>query len=167
MVLKKKGLEGKRISCDDYTLVDFLEFESNDLFEVADYFWEYMLDAARRKYLVYGQPMMSGPKAEFKVYDRNTNSVRKFLNFCSYNYLGYSFHPEVVKAVQATINEFGTGAVSAPLLSGYSNPVKKLEEELAKLKGKESAIVFSTGYVTNLGILSALLKPGDTAVLDI
>jgi len=167
MVLKKKGLEGKRISCDDYTLVDFLEFESNDLFEVADYFWEYMLDAARKKYLVYGQPMMSGPKAEFKVYDRNTNSVRKFLNFCSYNYLGYSLHPEVVKAVQTTINEFGTGAVSAPLLSGYSNPVKKLEEELAKLKGKESAIVFSTGYVTNLGILSALLKPGDTAVLDI
>lgn len=167
MALSKKDLKGKKINCDDYTLVDFQDLESEDLFDVTEYFWEYIADGARKQYMIYGQPMMTGPKTEFEVYDHNTQSVRKFLNFCSYNYLGYSFHPEVIKAVKDAIDTFGTGAVSAPLLSGYSHPVQQLEEEMAKLKGKEAAVVFSTGYGTNLGILSALLSPGDVAVLDI
>jgi len=167
MPLRKKDLEGKTINCDDYTLVDFQDLDSDDLFEIADYFWESLADAVRKQYMVYGQPMMTGPKTEFEVFDHNTNSVRNFLNFCSYNYLGYSFHPEVTETLKAAVDEFGTGAVSAPLLSGFSYPVKLLEEEIARLKGKESSIVFATGYGTNLGILSALLHPGDVAVLDI
>jgi len=167
MALSKKDLLGKAMNVDDYTLVDFFDFESEDLFEVAEYFAEYLRDAAARKYMVYGQPMMTGPRTEFEVYDNNAKKVRKFYNFCSYNYLGYSFHPEVIQAVQGAIDKYGTGAVSAPLLSGYSHPVKLLEEEMAKLKGKESAVVFSTGYGTNLGVLSAILRPGDVAVLDI
>ncbi len=117
--------------------------------------------------MVYGQPMMSSPKTEFEVFDWNTNSIRKFLNFCSYNYLGFSYHPEVIKTVQGAVGEFGTGAVSAPLLSGNSGMLQTLEEEIAKLKGKERAVVFPTGYGTNVGILSALLRPGDIAVMDI
>ena len=167
MALSKKSLEGKMINVDDYSLVDFHDFESDDLFEVADYFFEYVADGSRKQYMVYGQPMMSGPRTEFMVYDHNAQAVRKFLNFCSYNYLGYSYHPEVIQAVKDTLDEFGTGAVSAPLLSGYSHPIKQLEDSIAALKGKEASVVFSTGYGTNLGILSALLRPGDVAVLDI
>ncbi len=167
MALSKKSLQGKTINVDDYTLVDFHDFESDDLFEVADYFFEYVADGSRKQYMVYGQPMMSGPRTEFMVYDHNARAVRKFLNFCSYNYLGYSYHPEVIQSVKDTLDEFGTGAVSAPLLSGYSYPIKQLEDSIAELKGKEAAVVFSTGYGTNLGILSALLRPGDVAVLDI
>ncbi len=167
MTLSRKDLLGKVMNVDDYTLVDFADFDSDDLFEVTEYFYEYLRDAAERKYMVYGQPMMSGPRTEFEVYDNNAKRVRKFYNFCSYNYLGYSFHPEVIRAVQEAMEKYGTGAVSAPLLSGYSYPVKELEDELAVLKSKEEAVVFSTGYGTNLGVLSALLKPGDVAVLDI
>ncbi len=167
MALSKKDFEGKKINSDDYTFADFFEFESDDLFEVADYFWEFVSDTTKKQYMVYGQPIMSAPAAEFKVFDRYTETVRNFLNFCSYNYLGYSIHPEVIKAVKDTIDEYGTGAVSAPLLSGYFGLLKQLEDEIAQLKGKESAIVFSTGYGTNLGILSGLLRPGDVAVMDI
>ena len=167
MALSKKDFEGKDINCDDFTMADFQDFESDDLFEVAEYFYEVVADTFRKKYMVYGQPMMTSPKTEFEVFDWNRNITRKFLNFCSYNYLGFSYHPEVIKAVQEAIAEFGTGAVSAPLLSGYSGIVRKLEEEIANLKGKEMAVVFPTGYGTNLGILSALLRPGDVAVMDI
>jgi len=167
MSLDKKNLDGKNIDCNDYSMSDFADFESDDLFEAADYFWEYVGDAIKKKYMVYIQPMMSGPRTELKVYDRNTQSVRKFLNFCSYNYLGYSLHPEVIKAVKEALDEFGTGAVSAPLLSGYSEPIRRLEEEISHLKGMESSIVFPTGYSTNVGILSGILRPGDVAVLDI
>jgi glycine C-acetyltransferase len=117
--------------------------------------------------MVYGQPITSAPVAEFDVFDRYTNSVRRFLNFCSYNYLGYSCHPEVKQAVQATIEKYGTGAVSAPLLSGYYDLTYQLEESIAKFKGQEGAMVFPTGYSANLGTLSGILRPGDVAVLDI
>ncbi len=167
MTLKSKNLTGQKINCDDYTMVDFAEFRGEDLFEVADYFWEYVADARQKQYMIYAQPMASGPKPEFDVYDNNAGHTRRFLNFCSYNYLGYSFHPEVIQAVQETVAEFGTGAVSAPLLSGYSQPLLELEARMAELKNKDSAIVFSTGYGANVGVLSGLLKPGDTAVLDI
>jgi len=167
MALSRKNFKNKKVNCDDYSLVDFQNFESEDLFEVADYFYEYLADGFKKKYMVYGQPMMSSPKTEFKVFDWNSNSVRTFLNFCSYNYLGFSYHTEVIKTVQEIIEKFGTGAVSAPLLSGYSGMLRKLEEEIAKLKGKEMSIVFPTGYGTNVGILSALLRPGDVAVMDI
>jgi 8-amino-7-oxononanoate synthase len=167
MTLKSKELEGKKINCDDYTMLDFAEFRGEDLFEVADYFWEYVADAREKQYMIYAQPMTSGPKPEFDVYDNNAGRTRRFLNFCSYNYLGYSFHPEVIQAVQETAAEFGTGAVSAPLLSGYSQPLLELEARMAELKNKDAAIVFSTGYGANIGILSGLLRPGDIAVLDI
>jgi len=167
MALSKKDFEGKEANSDDFTMADFQDFESDDLFEVAEYFYQVVEDTIRKKYMVYAQPMMTSPKTEFEVFDWNTNSVRKFLNFCSYNYLGFSYHPEVIKTVQEAIAEFGTGAVSAPLLSGYSGLVRELEEKIAELKGKEMAIVFPTGYGTNLGILSALLRPGDIAVMDI
>ena len=166
MVLSNKDLDINHINCDDYSQADFFEFESDDLFEVADYFWTFVMDGVKKKYMVYGQPIMTAPIAEFDVYDRYTDSVRQFLNFCSYNYLGYSCHPEVKKAVQDTVARYGTGAVSAPLLSGYYNVTQQLEEAIAQLKGQEAAIAFPTGYSANVGILSGLLRPGDVAVLD-
>lgn len=167
MADKSKLSKHTEVNCDDLTLVDFAEYRGEDLFDVADLFWEYIEDARRKRYMVYAQPMISGPRPEFDVYDNNAQKVRRFLNFCSYNYLGYSFHPEVVQAVQDAIQSFGTGAVSAPLLSGYSQAVMELEQAIAQLKGKENAIVYSTGYGANVGALSGILKPGDTAVLDI
>ncbi|MFA9454101.1 MAG: aminotransferase class I/II-fold pyridoxal phosphate-dependent enzyme [Candidatus Aminicenantaceae bacterium] len=166
MESRKKDLKDNMFNVDEVTLDDFRDSDSDDLFEVADVFCNFLAEAIRRKFMIYAQPMMSGPRTEFQVYDHNTQSVRKFLNFCSYNYLGYSYHPEVIQAVKDAMDVFGTGAVSAPLLSGYSHPIQKLEEAVAELKGKEAAVVFSTGYGTNLGVLSALLHPGDIAVLD-
>jgi glycine C-acetyltransferase len=167
MAVSKKDFEGKDVNLNGFTLVDFQDFESDDLFEVAEYFQRLIDYGFKKNYMVYGQPMMSSPKTEFEVYDWNTNSIRKFLNFCSYNYLGFSYHPDVIQAVQYAVGEFGTGAVSAPLLSGNSGMLQKLEEEIAKLKGKEEAVVFPSGYGTNVGVLSALLRPGDIAVMDI
>jgi glycine C-acetyltransferase len=167
MASHKSNIKDQSFNVDEVTLVDFTDYDSEDLFEVADVFCDFLAEAMRRKFMIYAQPMMSGPRTEFQVYDHNTQSVREFLNFCSYNYLGYSYHPEVMQAVKDAIDVFGTGAVSAPLLSGYSHPIQQLEDAMAELKGKEAAVVFSTGYGTNLGVLSALLHPGDVAVLDI
>ena len=166
MALKKDEIDINNINCDDFSQADFHEFIGDDLFEVTDYFWEYLLDGVRKKYMVYGQPLKTVPASEIDVYDRYTDSVRKFLNFCSYNYLSYSFHPEVKQAVKDAVDKYGTGAVSAPLLSGYYDVTQQLEEAIARFKNQEAAVVFPTGYSANLGALSGILRPGDTAVLD-
>jgi glycine C-acetyltransferase len=167
MGLSIKDMDIRNLNSNNYSLADFEDFESDDLFRVTDYFWEMVKDVTKKKYFVYHNPIMSAPLAEFDVYDRYSKSVRKFLNFCSYNYLGYSYHPEVIKEVQDTIAKYGTGAVSAPLFSGYYDMTRKLEEAIAAFKKKEDVMIFPTGYASNLGVLSCLLKPGDAAVLDI
>lgn len=155
------------INSDDFSLASFSAFRGEDLFDVREPFWSFYQDAVAKKYMVYGNPISTAPKAEFRVYDRFIDAERNFLNFCSYNYLGYSCHPEVIQVVQDTIARYGSGAVSAPLLSGYYNLTKELEESISAFKNKEAAVVFPTGYGANLGVLSCLLKPGDVAVLDI
>jgi glycine C-acetyltransferase len=167
MGLSSKDFDVNNINVDDYTPADFADFESQDLFEVKDYFSKFMEDAIQKRYMVYGNPVMTAPSAEFDIFDRYQGKARKYYNFCSYNYLGYSVHPEVIKTVQEAIAKYGTGAVSAPLLSGYYDITQKLEEAIAQFKKKEGCIVFPTGYGTNLGVLSGLLRPGDVAVLDV
>ncbi|MDD4514400.1 aminotransferase class I/II-fold pyridoxal phosphate-dependent enzyme [Massilibacteroides sp.] len=156
-----------KINSDEYSLADFSAYKGDDLFDVREPFWAFMQDAIAKKYMVYGNPISTAPRSEFQVYDRYLDKDRNFLNFCSYNYLGYSCHPDVIKTVQDTVGKYGTGAVSAPLLSGYYDLSKQLEESIARFKGKEAAVVFPTGYGANLGVLSCLLKPGDVAVMDI
>lgn len=156
-----------KVNSDDYSLADFSSYDGDDIFDVKEPFWSFMQDAIAKKYMVYGNPISTAPRSEFQVYDRYLDKDRNFLNFCSYNYLGYSCHPEVIKAVQDTVGKYGTGAVSAPLLSGYYDLSKQLEESIAQFKGKEAAVIFPTGYGANLGVLSCLLKPGDVAVMDI
>jgi 8-amino-7-oxononanoate synthase len=167
MAISKHDLDLNNINCDYFTQEDFANFESDDLFDVKDYFWEFLEDATKKEYMVYGNPILTAPDTEFELTDRYSQSKRRFLNFCSYNYLGYSLHPEVKRAVQDAIEKYGTGAVSAPLLSGYYDVTRELEERIAEFKNKGAALVFPTGYSANLGVLSGLLKPDDVAVLDV
>lgn len=154
------------VNCDDFTQADFAKNQGKDLFEVADAFSAFLDDATQKGYMVYGNAILSAPDTEFMVFDNYLGKERKFLNFCSYNYLGYANHPEVIAEMQKTMAKYGTGAVSAPLLSGYYDLTQQLETAIAQFKKKEDAVLFSTGYGANLGVLSCLLKPGDVAVLD-
>lgn len=157
----------EEIDSDRFSLADFSDFDGENLLSVKEYFWAFYQDTVAKKNMVYGNPITSAPGAEFDVYDRYQERERTFLNFCSYNYLGYSQHPEVIREVQKASEFYGTGAVSAPLLSGYYGITQKLERAIAEFKNKEDAIIFPTGYGANLGVLSCLLKKGDVAVLDI
>jgi 8-amino-7-oxononanoate synthase len=155
-----------RIDSDDYSLADFTDSDSPDLFEVTKRFWAFVQDVVAKKAMVYGCPNASAPAAEIQVYDRYQDRIRKFLNFCSYNYLGYSLHPAVKSAIKDAVDKYGTGAVAAPLLGGTYDTTTQLEAAIARFKHKEAAVVFATGYGTNLGVLSAILKPNDVAVVD-
>jgi 8-amino-7-oxononanoate synthase len=91
---------------------------------------------------------------------------RSYLCFCSNNYLGLAAHPVVMQAARDAIERYGWGSGASRLISGTMRLHGELEERLAEFKRAEAAIVFPTGYMTNLGVISSLTKQGDLVVVD-
>jgi 8-amino-7-oxononanoate synthase len=91
---------------------------------------------------------------------------RPIVTFASNDYLGLTRHPAVMAAAHDAIDRWGTGAGSARLITG-SRPVHtQLEAELADWKGTDGAVLFTTGYAANLGVLSTFGGPGTTILSD-
>ncbi|MGB5177237.1 MAG: 8-amino-7-oxononanoate synthase [Gammaproteobacteria bacterium] len=91
---------------------------------------------------------------------------RDYLSFCSNDYLGLANHPEVVAAFHRGVDEFGCGSGAAHLITGHSRAHHALEEELADFVQRPRALLFSTGYSANLGVLASLLGRGDRVFED-
>lgn len=91
---------------------------------------------------------------------------RSYLAFCSNDYLGLANHPALIRALQAAAERYGVGSGAAHLVNGHSHEHHALEEELAEFTGRPRALLFSTGYMANLGVLGALLGRGDSVFED-
>ncbi len=91
---------------------------------------------------------------------------RRLLSFCSNDYLGLAQHPSLVAALTRAAHEQGIGSTSAHLICGHRAAHAQLEEALAAWTGRERALLFSTGYMANLGVMQALLARGDVCVQD-
>lgn len=81
--------------------------------------------------------------------------------FSSNDYLGLANHPAVVAAFQHAANQYGVGSGASHLISGHSREHAALEQELAEFTGRPRALLFSTGYMANLGTINALVGKGD------
>ncbi len=86
---------------------------------------------------------------------------KKYLNFCSNDYLGLANHPAIVSAFKNAAAEYGAGSGASHLVCGHSAIHHELEEALAEFTGRERALLFSAGYMANLGVITALLDKGD------
>lgn len=84
----------------------------------------------------------------------------------TYNYMGLTFHPDVVKAGQDALEQFGSGTTGSRVLNGTYSGHKALEQTLADFYGTQHAMVFSTGYQANLGMCSTLVGKGDYIIID-
>ena len=91
---------------------------------------------------------------------------RQLVNFSSNDYLGLASHPRVKAAAQAAIEEFHASTGSSRLICGNLEIHERLESRLAGLKQQEAALVFSSGYLANLGIITALVGEGDQIFSD-
>ncbi len=91
---------------------------------------------------------------------------RPLLSFCSNDYLGLANHPAIIAALQAGAERWGVGSGSAHLVNGHCAAHEALEEELAEFTGRARALLFSTGYMANLGVISALTARGDSIWQD-
>jgi 8-amino-7-oxononanoate synthase len=88
------------------------------------------------------------------------------INFCSNDYLGLSAHPEVVRAFQEAAAKYGVGSGASHLVTGHGPEHEALEQALAAFTGREKALVYSTGYMANMGVIGALADQTATIVAD-
>ena len=91
---------------------------------------------------------------------------RRTLMLGSNNYLGLTHHPRVLDAAAGAIRRYGAGGTGSRFMNGNTELHERLEERLARFMRKESVLVFSTGYQTNLGVISAMVGPGDRVYID-
>ncbi|WP_297160528.1 8-amino-7-oxononanoate synthase [Thermogemmatispora sp.] len=91
---------------------------------------------------------------------------RRLLNLSSNNYLGLATHPALKAAARQASERYGCGAGSSRLIAGSSDLHAELERRLARFKRSESALLFNSGYVANVGVITALVGPGDLILSD-
>ena len=92
--------------------------------------------------------------------------TNKLINFSSNDYLGFSHHPDVIRAASKTLLDERVGGTSSRLLAGSTAAHQTLEKNLADFLSKEAALVYSSGYHANTGILSTLAQGGDVIFVD-
>lgn len=95
-----------------------------------------------------------------------TQSDEKYLNFSGNDYLGISHHPEVIQAWQQGANVYGVGSGGSGHITGFTNAHQQLEQALAQWLGYDNALLFSSGYSANQGVISALLEKNDAIIAD-
>jgi len=119
------------------------------------------LDERAAQGLLRNRHTLQSPQAPHIVVDG-----KSCLSFCSNDYLGLANHPQLIVALQQGAGKFGVGAGAAHLVSGHTQVHHQLEHELAEFVGKPAALLFSTGYMANLGVVQALAGKGDTVYAD-
>ena len=91
---------------------------------------------------------------------------REMVQLASYSYLGLIGHPRIEVAAKEAIDVYGTGAGGVRLLTGTTDLHERLEARIAAFTGREDACVYSSGYVTNVAIITGLMGPGDLVLMD-
>jgi 8-amino-7-oxononanoate synthase len=91
---------------------------------------------------------------------------RRLVNFSGNDYLGLADHPKIVRVMQQATQRYGVGSGASHLVSGHGPAHHALEEELAEFTGRERAMLFSTGYMANQGVIGALVGRGDWVFAD-
>jgi len=119
------------------------------------------LEQRRAADLYRQRPLLQSPQGPQVMVDG-----QPLLAFCSNDYLGLANHPEVIAAWRAGAERWGVGGGASHLVIGHSTPHHEVEEALAELTGRPRALLFTTGYMANLGALTALVGQGDTVLQD-
>ena len=134
--------------------------ESDSIHQPGEDLREYLRSRENRSLYRYRLTLES-PQA-----DRVTVGGREYLAFCSNDYLGLANHPELIAAVCEGATQYGIGAGASHLVSGHSRAHHLLEEALASFTRLPRALLFSTGYMANAGIVTALIGRHDAIFAD-
>ena len=165
---EEKSIYDFELSPEKFNVGSFedLDLNSTDLFHRAEQFeiyYDEWIETAK-----YGHNNIRTPSQGERVKLKRTrkNKRNDFLVMGSNDYLGLAARPEVVTAAKKAMDLYGFGSTGSPLTTGITEIHEELNELLAKTFNQESAILFNSGYVTNIGTISGLTREGDLVLAD-
>jgi glycine C-acetyltransferase len=158
--------DAPKTTFSDYDYSNFYYGAGDDPLNLLKPFKDWYEEAVPNGYYLYSEPLQTAPSTRVRVRNRKTGQVHDLLNMASYNYLGISYRDEVKEAAIQAVREYGLGASGSPILSGTFEIHNQLARAVADFKDKEAAIVFPTGYSANVGFISAIMRSGDSILLD-
>lgn len=148
------------------SLADFMHMPGLDVMQRAEKFYEFIEDTRRRRHFQYKRVALNGSGPVRRVVDPYTGEIREMVYLASNDYLNLTQHPKVVAAGREALEKYGAGAGSVPLLGGTLDIHVELEKRVARFKGCEAAIIYTSGFGSNVGTLLSMLGQEDVAVLD-
>lgn len=155
----------------DYSKASFKDFENIPNFDVnqrAKAHEGYLNYLRENEFMNYRLLATSGCGPTIELAEDGYIKKGEYISFVCNDYLGFTQHPEIKKAVIAGIEKYGTGAGASPLIGGYFDYHQELENKISSFfkRPKGSSIVYTTGYTSNSASLLCLLKKEDIAIVD-
>jgi glycine C-acetyltransferase len=152
----------------DYYL-KYYKSQNDDLLEKCDRF-QAMYQNFERSFPLKTLLSMPSSSALDRTIQRDTSKIgpnnQELIHFDSNGYLALQNHPKIKLAMHTAIERYGCGTPSVSLLGGTSAPLKALEQKIAAFHQRKDAIIFSSTYNANLGVVSALIRPSDIIYVD-
>jgi len=130
------------------------------------FFQEFLQELRRKEEDLCMRCISSPADRQVAITDPATGMTRNMIMFGSNNYLGLATHPAVLARAGKALQDYGAGLGGPPLLNGTTMLHRELEERLAALKGTEAAMIFSSGYGANVGLVSGLTGKADIILYD-
>ncbi|HPW41612.1 MAG TPA: aminotransferase class I/II-fold pyridoxal phosphate-dependent enzyme [Bacillota bacterium] len=149
----------------NHSLADFFDVDA-DITGRAKMFGEYLKDIREKRHLQYRRISMDGSGPVMKVVDHYTGKIKEMVYLASNDYLNLTKHPRTIAAGRKALEKYGSGAGSVPLLGGTLDIHIELEKKIAKFKGCEDSIIYTSGFGSNCGSLLSILQEKDIAILD-
>lgn len=155
----------------DFTKASFKDFENIpglDIYQRANAHEGYLNYLRDNEFMNYRLLATSGCGPEIGLEEDGYIKRGDYISFVCNDYLGFTQHPEIKRAVINGIEKYGTGAGASPLIGGYIDYHKELEDKISAFfkRPKGSSIVYTTGYTSNSASLLCLLKKEDIAIVD-
>ena len=144
----------------------FVKCRRDNLNDKVSFFNSFIQELSAKHELQHLRCVTSAADREVIVEDNYTKIKNKMLMFGSNNYLGLANHPYVKRKTEEAIRKYGVGVGGPPLLNGYTDLHRELEERLAAFKGTEDAMIFSSGYGANVGLITALANNNSKLIYD-
>jgi len=145
---------------------EFIDIPDMSMHESIENFQNFIDQFEDKQTYPYGFMANSAVSKNMTIVDYYTKQEFETISFVSNNYLGLSHHPKVKQAAIDAIEKYGVGTCAAPPIGGYISIHKELEDKLAKLHGKEKAILFNSGYSANIGVFQNMFNKSDIVFTD-
>lgn len=149
----------------NHSLADFFDVDA-DITGRAKMFGEYLKDIREKRHLQYRRISTDGSGPVMKVVDHYTGKIKEMVYLASNDYLNLTKHPRTIAAGREALEKYGSGAGSVPLLGGTLDIHIELEKKVARFKGCEDSIIYTSGFGSNCGSLLSILQEKDVAILD-